>query len=123
MFVHFLGVDLGQTSDYSALCLLEESLWIREAALRPMALLDRGVGWYAPGDLTPGQVDQARGWTVHHGRPADPPLSIRHLARLPLGTPYPAVVEHVKRLHPVAAVAPRDDGGGGGPNRCRPGRV
>jgi len=88
MYVHYLGVDLGQTSDYSALCLLEESLWIREAALQPMALLDQGVGWYAPDSLTPWQVDQARSWAAHYGRPADPPLAIRHLAP-PTGNAVP----------------------------------
>ena len=98
MYVHYLGVDLGQAQDFSALCLLEESVWIREESLLPLALLDRSAGWYAPDTLTTHQVDQARSWTVHHGRPADPPLAIRHLERLPLGTPYPAVVAHVKAL-------------------------
>ncbi|CAA9265035.1 MAG: hypothetical protein AVDCRST_MAG77-2867 [uncultured Chloroflexi bacterium] len=104
MYTHYLGLDLGQVADFTALCLLEESVWIREEALRVLAL-DR-VGWHAPGDLTPYQVDQARAWAEHYGRPADPPLAIRHLARPPLGTPYPAVVEHVAQLRGTAPLRP-----------------
>jgi hypothetical protein len=33
-----------------------------------------------------------------HRRPPNPPLYVRHLERLPLGTPYPAVVERVKEF-------------------------
>ena len=96
MYMHYVGLDLGQARDYTALCVLEESVWVREASLQSL-VLDR-AGWYAPGDLLPAQVDTAEAWTRRDGRPADPPLSIRHLERLPLGTSYPAVVERVRQV-------------------------
>jgi len=106
MFTHYLGVDLGQASDFTALCVLEESLWIAREALEPLALLGREPGWYAPDALTHGQVDQALRQTARHGRPADPPLALRHLARLPLGTPYPAQVQYVAGLLQTAPLRP-----------------
>jgi len=104
MYTHYLGLDLGQSKDYTALCVLEESIWIREAAL-PSLALDH-AGWYAPGALLPGQVDRAEAWTRRYGRPAHPPLAIRHLERLPLGTPYPKVVEQVQRLFQTPPLRP-----------------
>lgn len=54
MILHIIGVDLGQTSDFTAICILER--------------LEDGV---------------------YH---------MRHLERMPLGTPYPDVAEHVFQL-------------------------
>lgn len=95
-FTHYLGVDLGQARDFTALALLEEAVWVREEALATL-VLDR-AGWYAPDQLSRYQLDQARAWAAHYGRPDAPPLSIRWLERAPLGTSYPKIVERVGQL-------------------------
>ena len=61
---YFVGLDLGQVSDFTALAVLE----------RPL--------------VSPEE-------TLHRGRPT---YSLRHLRRLPLGTPYPTVVQSVVSL-------------------------
>lgn len=62
-----IGLDLGQSVDFSALSVLEK---IVEKTLSP-----RG--------------DKVKRETICH---------LRHLQRLPLGTPYPVIVESVIRL-------------------------
>ncbi len=64
----FVGLDLGQLTDFTAVAVLE--------------VLDL-VGAYDP---------------VHCGWEKKTILRVRHLERMPLGTPYPAVVERVRRV-------------------------
>jgi hypothetical protein len=64
-----LGVDLGQSADPTALCLVE-----------------REVEW---------RVDMHR---CDEHRPGPPRYLVRHLERLPLGLSYVAQAEHVRRL-------------------------
>ena len=109
MYDYYLGVDLGQASDYTALALLEEPVWMQPnwanylrgygAVAGDQALfLNTPSGWVSPADLLPAQLEMARRLNYQHGRPSKPPLSLRHLERLPLATSYPRVVEHVQRL-------------------------
>ena len=93
---HFVGLDVGQSQDPTAIAVVEVAVWLSEAWAFELAA--PASGWVWPGDLVPAQVDQARSLNQHRGRPPDPPLAVRHLERLPLGTPYPAVVERVQRL-------------------------
>ncbi len=70
---HYIGVDLGQKHDYTAICILERSL-------------------VTTGDRNP----------VTYEFPRETRCVIRYLERLPLGTPYPEVVRHICALarHP-----------------------
>jgi hypothetical protein len=71
---YFLGLDLGQAADYTALAVLEKLFPRRQVERRREA----GQGAFVEA-LPP----------VYH---------CRHLARMPLGTAYPAVADHVKEL-------------------------
>ncbi|HYP08217.1 MAG TPA: hypothetical protein VER03_18430 [Bryobacteraceae bacterium] len=66
---YFAGVDLGQRRDRTAIAVIEKSTRVAER----------------PDPIT---------WE----RPKTTVFQVRHLERLPLGTPYTAVVEHVARL-------------------------
>ncbi|MDP9438817.1 MAG: hypothetical protein M3P49_08735 [Actinomycetota bacterium] len=97
LYNFYLGLDLGQAQDYSAISLIEEPLWVpswwqfgQDRTLKP--------GWTSPASLEPWQAEELVSYNYHHGRPPSPPLSVRHLERLPLGTRYPIVVERVEAL-------------------------
>lgn len=97
LYNYYVGVDLGQAQDYTAVAIIEEPLWVPErwsfgqdVALEP--------GWASPADLEPWVAEELLSNNYHLGRPPSPPLSVRHLERLPLGTRYPAVVERVEQL-------------------------
>src|SRR5688500_15473132 len=99
----FIGLDLGQSADYSAICVLEEAVWITpEEAFQ---LVAKRSGWVSPTtDLTAFQLDSIRTWPRQRRRPSPPPLSVRHLSRFPLHTPYPHIVDHVRQMmdtHPL----------------------
>ncbi|CAA9261115.1 MAG: hypothetical protein AVDCRST_MAG77-2673 [uncultured Chloroflexi bacterium] len=122
-YVHFLGVDLGQSQDFTAIALVEEGQYLPSRAAQLAAgvaservdgwqwfdadptTADAG-GWALPSAMTLRQLDAARRWTAQYGRPADPPLAVRHLERLPLGTSYPDVVRRVKQLISTAPLQP-----------------
>jgi hypothetical protein len=99
-YLYFLGLDLGQARDYSALCVLEEQLFISSEWADDVLYsqdYDKGLsaGWVSPSRLTPYQVGHAL-WHAHSfGRPAEPPLQVRHLERFELGTKYTDVVAKV----------------------------
>lgn len=71
-----VGVDLGQVSDPTAVCVLEH---IR-------GVIDEGS-----------DADRHSGFTAHLQKPAER-LDVRHLQRLPWGLSYPAQVQHVADL-------------------------
>jgi hypothetical protein len=109
MPLYFVGLDLGQASDYSALCVIEEGLWCGPEVdfdgwgigLPPEV---EGVGWVSPSRLSARTARQVARVNFELGRPPNPPLYLRHLERYELGTPYPQVIEHVSRLlvrHPI----------------------
>jgi hypothetical protein len=98
-----LGLDLGQSQDYSALAIIEEQLYIGEAWANEVLYQDdyeRGlsVGWVPPSALSPYRVGQALALSHEYGRPAEPPLAVRHLERFELGTKYTDVVDRVAAL-------------------------
>lgn len=103
---YYLGLDLGQSSDYSALSILEEPAW-NPGGLRLPGLYSLAAGWASPADLAPDELDALRRLEREHGRPHGVPLSVRHLERFELGTPYPKVVERVGELFGSAAIADR----------------
>jgi hypothetical protein len=102
---YHLGLDLGQSADYTALAVVEEPVWVHPDWELPLAA--PASGWLSPADLTPLQVQQARANAFYFGRPPQPRLAVRHLERFKLGTPYPAIVERVGRL---LATPPLDRG-------------
>jgi hypothetical protein len=102
-YLYYLGLDLGQSQDYSALSIIEEQLYVSpmwEHEVLYQQDFERGLsaGWISPVDLTPHQVAEAVGLTMEYGRPAEVPLNVRHLARYPLGTKYTDVVEDVGKV-------------------------
>lgn len=85
----YLGLDLGQSADYSALAVLEEPVYCPPAG-----------GWVSGAQLTPDQRNQYEQGMWYHWKqaaPGKPPLWLRQLHRYPLRTPYPAVVDDVIR--------------------------
>lgn len=82
----YLGLDLGQAADYSALAVIEEPIW--------STLADR---WVSSTTLAREQIDSGiwQRWQKH--APGKPPLWLRQLHRYPLQTPYPSVVADVIR--------------------------
>jgi len=90
----YVGLDLGQSKDYTALAVVEQPLWVPAAAALDLATA--GQGWVSPADLTAYQRDGAREhWRDRPGRPT---LAVRHLQRWPLGTSYPDIARDVARL-------------------------
>ena len=81
---YYCGVDLGQQADFTAIAVAE-----RLEVGTGQYEADRTVIRYEPrtGIMGPGTKEQ----TLRH-------YHLRHLERLPLGTPYPKVVEHVEAL-------------------------
>ncbi len=72
----FIGIDLGQARDFTAICVLEKTTLEEQRGF---------VGW----SFDSRRAQQERTKPLYH---------VRHIERLPLGTPYPAIVEHVQRL-------------------------
>jgi hypothetical protein len=96
-FTHYLGCDLGQARDYTALAVVEEALWVPNDEVRWQWHLP-AVGWVSPVGLVPDQVEKLRGLNFYAGRPEEPPLTVNWLERLPLGTSYPDAVARVGAL-------------------------
>ena len=107
--LYFVGLDLGQASDFSALCVIEEGLWCGPevdfagwGVFVPPELED--AGWISPSLLSPRSAGGVARINRELGRPPHPPLYLRHLERYELGTPYPEVIARVIRLltrHPI----------------------
>jgi hypothetical protein len=78
----FLGLDLGQSQDYTALCVLQT------VPAPPIEV-----------------VNPYTGSVTHTASPVPPALHIRHLERFPLGTRYPKIVQAVgDRLRTLTTV-------------------
>jgi hypothetical protein len=54
-----------------------------------------GSGWISPAMIHPSALEQVLSSNYYEGKPAGVPLSLRHLQRFELGTPYPQIVERV----------------------------
>jgi len=110
-FSYYVGVDLGQRQDHTAVAVIEEPVFVDGRAVEyPGWAWQCGVeetGWISPASLHSTALDQARADNYHRGRPADVPLSCRHLERLPLDTPYPEQVERVRALLSTPPLAGR----------------
>jgi hypothetical protein len=87
LFNYYIGLDLGQSSDYTALSLVEEPVWVSPPG-----------EWRSPSAFVPRTAERLLAENFHLGRPPNPPLAVRHLERLDLGTPYPRIVERVGAL-------------------------
>lgn len=111
LYSYYVGVDLGSRQDFTAITVVEEPVWVGPEDLRPNTWgWYYGIGssgWVSPAELTADQVEVALSANRHHGRPKDPPLQIRHLERLPLGTPYPKAVERLVSLMSAEPLASR----------------
>jgi hypothetical protein len=102
-YLYYLGLDLGQARDYSALAIVEEQLYVAEAWANEVLHqqdYEKGLspGWVSPTALTPHQAKLALERSGQYGRPAEVPLAVRHLERFELGTKYTDVVESVGAL-------------------------
>jgi hypothetical protein len=102
-YLYYLGLDLGQAHDYSALSIIEEQLYISSTWANDVLYaqdFERGVspGWVSPASVTPYQAGLALRLSQQIGRPAEPPLAVRHLERFELGTKYTEVVQRVAAL-------------------------
>ena len=104
VYHYYTGLDLGQSSDYTALCIIEEPVWIgKETDWTEFGVfLPDGVGddagWVSPARLSPQSAHNAIATNYKYGRPAHPPLYLRHLERFELGTKYTSIVERVKQI-------------------------
>jgi hypothetical protein len=106
-FHQFVSLDVGQSRDPSALCIIEEPLWIPASALREGEWANKmnvripveEAGWVSPNHpaLTLHQIGEIRAVNYHYGKPSKVPLHLTHLERFALGTSYPEVVEGVIR--------------------------
>lgn len=85
LYSYYLGLDLGQSADYSALTIIEEPVWMFQQ-------------WRSPATLDPKVLETALRRNFHDGRPPLPAVQLRHLERFELGTPYPSVVARVASL-------------------------
>lgn len=105
-YVHFdayLGCDLGKSMDYSAICLIEELVWVKrewwQGAIRGgvRAGEDPLMGWASIDKFNKRQLEDARTAALTYGRPPNPPLRVAELFRYPLHAPYQGVVDDVAR--------------------------
>ncbi len=102
-YLYYVGLDLGQARDYSALAIIEEQLWVdpgwEEEILQP-GDYSKGLtaGWVSPADITPYQAYEALYRAGQFGRPAEVSLAVRHLERFELGTKYTDVVARVREI-------------------------
>lgn len=85
---YYLGLDLGQAADYTALALIEVPIWTPQTGWVSSANVPRDVA-----DL----YDTALGSTWREMAPKPTPLWLRALHRYELGTPYPSIVADVIR--------------------------
>jgi len=101
-FSYYVGLDLGQSQDYTALAVVEEPVWVPSDALEVQGWawqLNIGEsGWVSPSILSQWQLEETLSVNYHYGRPSEVPLSLRHLERFELGTRYPDVIARVRSL-------------------------
>jgi hypothetical protein len=98
LFHYYLGIDLGQARDYTALSLVEESVYVDRSWAGLLGIRAEEAGWRSPAELGPDRAKEALYLSNKRGRPPHPALSIRHLERFELGTRYTKVTERVQEL-------------------------
>jgi len=104
--LYHIGLDLGQSQDFTTISVLETQLWSGPEAF----WTDFGVffpdgveegGWVSPSELAPVSGARLLMANVEFGLgPLLPscPVYVRHLERFELGTRYTEIVDHIKRL-------------------------
>jgi hypothetical protein len=103
---YFLGIDLGQRADHSAVAVLEEAVWVEddwgwefnipnERTGEERKLL---TGWVSPDVMTHHQLLTAKRLNLTCGRPPNPPLRVRFIKRYPLQSPYHDVVDDIRSM-------------------------
>jgi hypothetical protein len=102
LYSYYVGVDLGQKADYTAVAVIEEPVWIESwTTERGRCAWQLGIeesGWVSPEKFHPSELGQVLASNYYEGKPAGAPLSLRHLERFELGTPYPQIVERVTAI-------------------------
>jgi hypothetical protein len=53
LFHYYLGLDLGQARDYTAISLIEEPVWIDPEWAWEVSVSTEEAGWRSPAELTP----------------------------------------------------------------------
>jgi hypothetical protein len=103
---YYVGLDLGQAQDYTALAVLEQQLWTGPE----VDWADFGVffpegvepgGWVSPSVVGPLYAERILAVNAQYLKgplAADSPLFLRHLMRYPLGTKYGEIVSSVRSL-------------------------
>ena len=101
-FSYYVGLDLGQSQDYTALTVVEEPVWVSTDALQAGGWawqMNIGEGsWVSPSSLSQWQLEEVLSINYHYGRPPEVPLSLRHLERFELGTRYPVIIDRIRGL-------------------------
>jgi hypothetical protein len=74
---YYIGLDLGQSSDYTALALIEEPLWLGNETTWDEYNVFWGNnveagGCVSPSDLAPRYAHNAMAVNINYGRPAHP---------------------------------------------------
>jgi hypothetical protein len=103
---YYVGLDLGQAQDYTALAVLEQQLWTgSEVDWADVGVFfPKGIepgGWVSPSVVGPLYAERILAVNAHHFKgplAADSPLFLRHLMRYPLGTKYGEIVASVRSL-------------------------
>jgi hypothetical protein len=103
---YYVGLDLGQAQDYTALALLEQQLWTGpEVDWADFSVFfPEGVepgGWVSPSAVGSLYAERILAVNAHYLKgplAADSPLFVRHLMRYPLGTKYGEIVASVRGL-------------------------
>jgi hypothetical protein len=103
---YYVGLDLGQAQDYTALAVLEQQLWTgAEVDWADFGVFfPEGVepgGWVSPSVVGPLYAERILAVNARYLKgplAADSPLFIRHLQRYPLGTKYGEIVASVRGL-------------------------
>ena len=107
---YYIGLDLGQANDFSAIAVGEEPVWIGEPPSSPYGLNETAMwphdrrGWVSVADLVPAQRRHFRALTYAGHRPDRPPLYLRHLERM-RHLSYSTVVARVAELLRTAPLA------------------
>jgi hypothetical protein len=95
--LYTVSLDLGQSRDYSALSVIEQSVFFSAAMLEENPWPGIDVGWNSPAGMTERRLKAAFN-QPGDSWPEKPPLAVRHLHRYPLGTSYPSIVCDVAGL-------------------------
>lgn len=89
-----IGLDLGQSNDYTAIAVLETQLWFPSEQLNDYPFAGITPGWNSPAGIGTHALEFG---LTKNAWPSKPPVHLRHLERM-RGIPYPQIVQHVKQM-------------------------